>query len=110
MSHMIEFSCPVCREELEINPRSAGKEKQCPECNTPIRVPRVSPARNRPSERSRRDKKSVKVRMGIANLGGLETTVSKQDAGRMGHTFVGGIIALLGVIVCAMLGLRMHKK
>ena len=41
---------------------------------------------------------------------GLETKVSKQDAGRLAHAFLGGMLVVIGFIVCAMLGVPMPNK
>ena len=50
--------------------------------------------------------KDVPVKMGLGKLGSFETTVSKKDAGKLAHTFLGGLLVALGVIVCVMLGVK----
>lgn len=50
------------------------------------------------------------VKLGLGKGASFETTVSRQDAGRMGHTFLGGILVALGVFVCAMLGINFSNQ
>ena len=107
--NMIEFACPVCAEALEISSWSAGKQVRCLECHAPITVPQLSqPTRPGPAPQPAGD--TVPVRMGLPKVGHLETQVSKKDASRMAFGFLGGIIALMGVIVAAMFGINLPKK
>ena len=48
--------------------------------------------------------------MGLRNFGNFETTVSREDAGRMGHTFLGGLLVALGVMLCACFGISFPKQ
>lgn len=93
----IAFDCPECREKLEISERAAGSTKTCPACSAPVKVPG-------------REEKSTTVRMGLRGVAAMEAKVSKKDAGRMAHTFLGGLIALAAVIVCTLLGIRSTRS
>ena len=61
---------------------------------------REAPPQQAPRRRGREDG-GVPVKLGLGKGASFETTVSRQDAGRMGHTFLGGILVALGVFVCA---------
>jgi len=37
---LITFDCPKCESSLEIEASAAGSQIQCPQCNTPVTVPR----------------------------------------------------------------------
>jgi len=98
---MIEFNCPTCLKYLEIEECKAQNPCTCPVCFQLIRFPSNEP----PPPSS----ELVPLKIGLPKLGGLETNVSRQDAGRLGHTFLGGTLALLGVIVGGVLALKTPK-
>jgi DNA-directed RNA polymerase subunit RPC12/RpoP len=37
------FTCPNCRQELEVDSSGAGTEIDCPECGSPITIPEPTP-------------------------------------------------------------------
>ncbi len=39
----IEFSCPACRKQLRVADTAGGKRAKCPNCDTVVSVPAVSP-------------------------------------------------------------------
>src|SRR5438067_1268109 len=44
VSPMISFSCPTCREVIQVREETAGTKMPCPRCGQKLRVP--SPADN----------------------------------------------------------------
>jgi hypothetical protein len=89
----INYDCTSCGEPLEINQRAAGKEKPCPACNKPVMVPDVGKG-----DQTAPGKKSVKVRMNIGGVGGIDTEVSKRAAEGIAYTVVGALVVLIGII------------
>jgi DNA-directed RNA polymerase subunit RPC12/RpoP len=104
-NQMVEFVCPGCHENLHVEKHRTAQPVSCPRCSTLIKVEVNHRGLDRGSGGD-----GVPVKMGLRHLGSFETTVSRKDAGRMGHTFLGGMLALLGVVLCAFLGINFSKK
>ena len=99
----IEFGCPSCRRRLRTPAEFAGKPSCCPMCQSAITVPMASLP----------EVSNNSVPMGIRlpnNLGGLETTVSRKTADGMAQTMLGGLLVVVGVIICGMFGIRMNRS
>jgi len=104
------FHCPECGEALEAKGGAAGRPVSCPSCSQPM-VLDVQPVSGRSvTRRCGPHDSGVPLKVGLGEAGGFETTVSRQDAGRMGHTFLGGLLVALGVFVCALFGIRWSKQ
>jgi hypothetical protein len=97
-NRIVEFDCPRCAEPLELDKDQANKPCNCPSCNQMIQLDLGSQT------------DLVPVRINVPKLGTFEGRMSKEDAGRMGQTWLGGMLALLGVIVCVMLGIGPPKR
>ncbi len=98
----IAFDCRKCGEPLDISERKAGHVTTCPACNGPVTVPGAT---STPPASAGGDKKH-KVKMTLGKYGGIEAEVDKKGAERAILVGAGGIMALLGVILCALLGIR----
>jgi hypothetical protein len=107
---LVKFNCTACGEALETKDYTTGQLVSCPCCAKEMALDvREPPEQNAPRSRGS-DDQAVPIRMGLGKAASFETTVSRKDAGRMGHTFLGGILVALGVILCATLGLNLPKR
>jgi hypothetical protein len=91
---LIQFECEKCREPLEIGVKKGGTLSTCPECDSVIRVPRHS---HFPAGEVSGDP-TVPVSMTLPGVGGFQTNVSRSDAGKMGFTVLGVLLAIVCVI------------
>ena len=63
-----------------------------------------------PPRRRNRDDDLVDVSMsGPKGICGFQTKVSRKSADMMATTFLGGLLVVIGVIVCAIFGIRPPK-
>jgi hypothetical protein len=106
----LQFNCVGCRQALEIEPSSLGQLVNCPDCSAQMTVglnenmPPIQHVETRPNA------PLVPMEMGMRGLGTFKAQVPPEDAGRMANSFLGAMLALLGVMVCAMLGLNVSNK
>lgn len=114
-TQVIRFRCPSCNKGLKARHALSGSQRNCPACANPIKVPltgatlvvhAAAPAPpTLPGE-----EQLVPVEISLPrNMGGMRAVMSRKDAGLMGHTLIGGLIALAGVLLCAFFGLRLPK-
>ena len=105
---LIKFACEACAAPLEIEAEKGGRLITCPDCAARILVPmprrRSGPAQQRRCQRPHNP--TVPVKLGLPGGPGMEAQVSRQDAGKLAFTFLGAILAIVGVIF----GIRMAKK
>lgn len=107
---VVTFNCAGCGQALETTDYAAGELVTCPCCAHEAAIDlREAPPQKAPRRRGREDG-GVPVRLGLGKEASFETTVSRKDAGRMGHTFLGGILVALGVFVCALLGINFSNQ
>ena len=109
---VVTFNCAGCGQALETKDYAAGDLVTCPCCAHEATIDvRETPPQKAPRCRGRDDGDGgVPVKLGLGKAASFETTVSRKDAGRMGHTFLGGILVALGVFVCAMLGINFSNR
>jgi len=107
---LVQFNCTACGEALEAKDYTAGQLVSCPYCTKRMSIDvQETPPRNGPQRRGTEDR-GVPIKMGLGKVGIFETTVSRKDAGRMGHTFLGGMLVALGVMICAILGINFSNR
>jgi DNA-directed RNA polymerase subunit RPC12/RpoP len=110
----IRFPCGGCRQRLKARPRSAGRHVACPHCATrqlvPVPgevIPEVLPVRRRGRAASDEDDLSVPLEIALPhNLGRVKAVTSRRDSSNMLYGLIGGGLALAGVALCAILGIR----
>ena len=107
---VVTFTCAGCGQALETKDYAAGELVACPCCAHEATIDVGEAPRRKAPRRRRRDDGGVPVKLGLGKAASFETTVSRKDAGRMGHTFLGGILVALGVFVCAMLGINFSNR
>jgi len=103
---VVRFPCSSCGKLLQGDPHVVGSLCRCPKCSAVTKVTLAGEQTSAPPA----DQEPVPVKLGLRNIGEFQTTVSRQDAGRMSHTFLGGMLTLLVVIVCAVLGINFSRK
>jgi len=112
-TNWLEFDCQQCGELIEAKSNLLGKEVGCPCCRqvTKMELPNAAPLADVRKAAPRRgpNGNDVPVKMGLGKMGSFETTVSKNDAGRMAHTFLGGLMVALGMIVCIVFKIKPPK-
>ena len=107
---LVQFNCTACGKALKAKDYTAGQLVSCPRCAKKMTIDvRETPRRNA-AQRREPAGQGVPLKMGLGKVGSFETTVSRKDAGRMGHTFLGGMLVALGVIICAILGINFSKQ
>jgi hypothetical protein len=115
--HSIRFLCPSCKKRLKVREALSGCRCICPACVNLIKVPLTSGSLIAPPTSAAPAPPTPPVEEPLVpveivlprNMGGLRTMVSRNDAGMMGHTLIGGLIALAGVLLCAFFGLQLPK-
>jgi hypothetical protein len=114
-NQVIRFRCPSCSKGLKARNALSGSQRNCPACANPIKVPRIGSTLRVPRPAPRpaalsADEQLVPLEIALPrNMGGMKALVSRKDAGILGHTLIGGLVALAGVLLCACFGLRFPK-
>jgi len=110
-SNWLTFDCQECGEAIEAKSKRLGTVMRCPCClkDTKMELPNALEEVRRAQPRRGPNGNEVPVEMGLGKMGSFKTTVSKNDAGRMAHTFLGGLMVALGMIVCIVFKIRPPK-
>src|SRR5438270_88884 len=104
MTELIAFDCDVCKAPLEIKRKQQGKQCACPDCGSSILVPMVSISQS--PDGSLAHSPTVGVQMGLPGGPGFKANVSGADSGKLAFTFLGGLLAIVGLF----LGFRMGSR
>jgi hypothetical protein len=102
-NNLVHFECKHCTSKLVTPSAKRGDMVQCPACNANIRVPRKK--RRQPPSPSSQDP-TVPVQMSIPGGPSFKGEVSRSDAGKMGFTFLGALLA----IICFIFGIKASNR
>jgi len=96
--NVIEFDCQVCKSPLEVNGKRKNRVCVCPDCGSTTKIiPITTLAETDPS---------VDVQLGLPGGACLKTNVSRSDSGKMAFTFLGALLALVGLFT----GIQINRK
>jgi hypothetical protein len=91
---LVSFECEKCRVPLEIEAEHVGKQRKCPECRSGIVIPCPS---THPASGTASSNPTVPVNMRLPGGAGFQANVSRSDAGKLAFTFLGALLAIVGI-------------
>lgn len=105
LTNKIRFQCPACNGRIDSDPDEAGQELECPDCSASLTIP-GKPAVSAANV----DEGAVPFKVSVPGVTGMQTSVSKSDAGKMATTFLGGMLVALGVIIAMVFGVKPQAR